>query len=445
VEKLRAFWHEIRDSLWFVPALITFGLGGLAVLLVTRGDNLLGDMDASDVWWLFGGGAEGATSVLGSISGSIITVTGVVFSVTIIALQLASSQFTPRVLRQFMADRSNQVVLGVLIGTFTYTLLVQRTVRAGEGDEEFVPAVAVTVAVALALASIALLIYYINHSARSIQASRIIDAAATDTRRAIHRTFPERLDEPAPDTPLLPAVTEAEPHAVRAQGTGYLQAVDRTALRRTAAEAGLVIRLETEIGAHVLRGQVIMSVWPGRDPGEETRDRLCSTLVLGMERTPHQDVKHGVTELMDIALKAMSPSINDPTTAVNSVHRMSEVLLELAWRRGGDDVTCDDEGRPLVVFRRPSLEDTVGLAFNQIRHYAAGNPTFAIMLLETLAELAALAPAGAQAPFLHHIDEVARTARMEIEQEGDRARVERAISAARARAAEGPAAGRQGH
>jgi uncharacterized membrane protein len=130
--RLKALWFRITDSLWFVPAILTLTGATAAILLVRLNDSILGDLDPTTRWWAFGGSPEGASGVLSAIASSIITVTGVVFSVTIVALQLASSQFTPRVLRQFTADRANQIVLGVFIGTFTYTLLVQRTIRSGQ-------------------------------------------------------------------------------------------------------------------------------------------------------------------------------------------------------------------------------------------------------------------------------------------------------------------------
>jgi uncharacterized membrane protein len=433
MHKLRAAWDEIVDSLWFLPGLMTLAAAVLAVLLVSFNDRIIGDLERADVWWLFGGSAEGAKSVLESISGSIITVTGVVFSVTIIALQLASTQFTPRVLRQFMASRGNQVVLGVFIGTFTFTLLVQRTIRSEATANEFVPAAAVTMAVLLALTSIGFLIYFINHAARSVQAAVIIDSAAADTRRAIARMFPDHIespDRPSGEDAAMAVDRDEEPYRVRAASAGFIQAVDRRALREHAIDAGLLVRLEREIGEHVLPGEHVMSVWPARGCDEDSTAQLCDALILGQERTPYQDVKHGIIELMDIGVKAMSPSINDPTTCVNAVQRLGEVLLDLAWRDRGADTECDDDGNLRVILRRPRFDDTVALAFNQIRHYASGNPTVAVSLLRTLANIATLAPPSARAPLLHQIRHVASSAQLEIEQEYDRERVRQAFEEA---------------
>jgi uncharacterized membrane protein len=441
MEKLRAVWHSVVDSLWFIPGMLTLAGGSLAVLLVRYNDDILGDIAADDVWWVFGGSSGGAMSVLQAISGSIITVTGVVFSVTIIALQLASSQFTPRVLRQFMANRSNQLVLGVFIATFTYSLIVLRTVRSGD-ENEFVPAVAVTGAVLLALISIGFLIYFIDHLARSIQAAVIIDSVANSTLGVIAVVFPDAT--PDCDDPERPMAEELTPDAdtdayeVRATRAGYLQAVERHSLRRFAEEHDLLIRMEIEIGTYVLPGQVVMRAWPGVRVTAVKAEAMFSGLVQGLERTPHQDVKHGIIEIMDIAVKGMSPSVNDPTTAANSIQRLGEVLLELAWRQGGDSVERDDDGRLRLIIRRPRLDDTVDLAFNQIRHYSGENASVMMTLISTLAELSALSPHAVRPAFTSQLEAAIRTARSRITDPTDRERLEKTAAAATERAREEP-------
>jgi uncharacterized membrane protein len=410
------------------------GSAVLALLLIAYDDQLVGDADAAELWWLFGGSADGARSVLESISGSIITVTGVVFSVTIIALQLASSQFTPRVLRQFMASRSNQLVLGVFIGTFTFTLLVQRTVNSGDVGEEFIPAVAVTVALLLALTSIGFLIYFIDHAARSVQASTIINNVTHDTLSAVATVFPKQVEGASgnPDVAAeeLTRQDAGEGCRVPARKAGYLQAVARKELQKIAAKHRLLARLEVEIGMYVLPGQPILTVWPAQRVTDEIKAELCDVMILGFERTQHQDIKHGIIELMDIAVKAMSPAINDPTTAANAIQRLSQILLDIAWRERGDTTDDDDDGKPVVIVRRPRLDDVTDLAFNQIRHYAADNATVAITMMETLAQLAAQSPDEARAPFIRHLEEVIRTANARITDETDVKRIQSAAAAA---------------
>lgn len=453
MEKLRAFWARISDSLWFVPAILTIAGGALALLLIRYNDDLVGGADAAELWWLFGGSADGARSVLESISGSIITVTGVVFSVTIIALQLASSQFTPRVLRQFMANRSNQLVLGVFIGTFTFVLLVQRTVNGGEVGPQFIPELAVTVALLLALTSIGFLIFFIDHAARSVQVATIIENVTQDTIAAVRNVFPDTL---RPDSTAVERLTpgaaleEAVPPDVTdavfvvADRAGYLQAIARSKLVKLAREHRVRARMEIEIGDYVLPGQPVLTAWPASRVSDELRSAFSDTLVLGFERTPHQDVKHGIIELMDIAVKAMSPSINDPTTCVNAIQRLGEILLEVAWRDGGEAFDRDDDGRVRTVLLRPTLEDMTNLAFNQVRHYAAENASVVVALVETLSVLVSLSPQASREPFRRHMAAVLRTASQRIKDETDIRRVEQAAAAAVRRAAAPPPLRRPG-
>lgn len=436
--KLKALWSEVRDSLWFLPSVLTLAGAGLAVLLVSVGHRVVEAVGGESVWWLFGGSPEGAQGVLSAISGSIITVTGVVFSVTIVALQLASSQFTPRVLRQFTADRANQIVLGVFISTFTYTLLVQRTIRTDDGGGAFVPHLAVTGAVVLALTSIGFLIFFINHAARSIQASVILESVASDTLRVLQNVFPEPLRDDS--TTLLTVEDfsggrEDAPHQVGIDRAGYVQAIDIDALRDAARTGQVMIQLEVEMGRHLLPGQHVASIWPAADATPALEIAVRGSFVLGLERTPHQDLKLGVLELMDMAVKALSPSVNDPTTAMHAIDRLGEVLLALSRRERGDRIEMHDNGRPLVLVRQPRLEDVTALAINQVRLFAADNATVSSALMMTLGDLAALGPAAERSIFIEHIHAVQDTALGRISDNRDREHVAVAAAAALARAA----------
>ena len=323
--RLGTWWAYARDSLWFLPAVMT-GIATATALLTLRLDAALQADPSATFYLVFGGGAEGARGVLEAIAGSVITVTGVVFSITIVALQLASSQFTPRVLHNFTGDRANQVVLGVFIGTFTYTLLVLRAVRSAADDGQgFVPGLSVGAAIGLALVSIGFLIFYIHHAARSIQASVIIDRATSDTVALVERLFPDPLGKPAQDDkqPCLPTIS---PAVVTAATAGYLQAVDADTLFDLAEEGGLLIRMEPRIGEFVLPGAMLASVWPADALTEIVVHEVRQAFVLGQERTLQADVELGIRQLADIAIKALSPGINDPTTATICIDRLAEVL-----------------------------------------------------------------------------------------------------------------------
>jgi uncharacterized membrane protein len=428
VSKLSTLWRQVVDSLWFLPALLTLAGAVLAMLAVNLGDGLLGDLDATELWWLFGGGAEGARGVLGAIAGSIITVTGVVFSVTIVALQLASTQFTPRVLRQFMSDRANQLVLGVFIGTFTYTLLVQRTVRSGSDDGgAFVPALAVTGAVVLALTSIAFLIFFIDHLARSIQAESVIDRVARETLRVIDELHLVGEAGRDPD-----AATPAQaPARVQATGSGYVRHVEEQRLLEIAAERTLVVRVDKQVGEFVYPGESLFSVWPAVALDRGLSGTLETAVLLGPARTPYRDIELGLVELVDIAVKALSPGINDPTTAMTAIDRLGEVVLALS-REPPHGVVRED-GRGIVITARLTFGRAVGVAFDQVRHFGAAIPAVAEKLVNTLGDIAALAPAGPRASLLEAIEHVRRHSVQAIADPGDRDRVVRAADDALAR------------
>lgn len=406
--RLRMLWVRVRDSLWFLPGTVTGLAACVALLLIElekHGVIRMGNYQH----WLWGGGAEGAQGILTAISGGLITVTGVVFSVTVVALQLASSQFTPRLLRNFTADRSNQWVLAVLIGTFTYTLLVLRVVRSGTDTEPpFVPRLAVTIAVMLVMVSIGFLIFFIDHASKSIQIAVIMDRVTRLTLEHVERLYPDRGMEAAErveETWAEPP--RSDPFYVLAAETGYLQAVDPAGLNRLAEERDLLIRMEPHMGDFILVGMPLAAVWPGEAVDEKTIGSVRRGFVLGMERTPEQDVEFGIIEIADIAVKALSPGINDPTTAIRAIDKLSEILLALGRRSRMPFVQLKD-GRVRFLAHPLSFERVVGLAFDQIRHFGADNPAVGRKLVDMLTQMLRLLPEERHAPLLSQREAVVR-------------------------------------
>jgi uncharacterized membrane protein len=438
-------WASVRDSLWFVPS-VAVVLGGLLAMLAVQVPTPR--TESRLAWlWLFGGGAEGARGVLTAIAGSLITVTGTIFSVTIVALQLASSQFTPRLLRSFVSDRVNQAVLGVFIGTFTYTLLVLRTIHSSaSGAETFVPQVGVTVAVALLLVSIGALIVFINHAAHSIQASVILHRETERTLAQIRQLFPDDVGRPAPDGDAdaeRAGASAAPPAVVTAAEAGYLQAVQAEALWRLGAgrRAGpLMVRMELHVGAFTIPGKPLASVWPAEALDDRVARGIRDAFVLGPERTPEQDVEYGLVELSDIAVKALSPGINDPTTAMQAIDRLTEVLAALGARRRGAATRASPDGGVRLLVRDTPFERAAGLAFDQIRHFGAENPAIAKKLLETLADLAGVLPAAVRPVLAEQAESTVRAARRSVSDPAELEAVERlaahAVALARPPAAE---------
>ena len=391
MNRLKQLWGILRSSFWFVPSLIVTVNIVLAVALIGV------DFAESEQWlarWprLFGVGADGARGMLSTIAGSMMTVVGVTFSMVLMTLALASNQYTSRILRNFMSDRVMQVVLGVFAGIFTYCLIVLRTIRSGE-DGVFVPSLAVSFSVVLAMGGIGILIFFIHHIAASIQAANIIAAVADETMLAVDRLFPERFgdgrvddDEDVPAPPPLPA-WDWQP--VPARGNGFIQSLDNATLLRLARENKTVVRMERAIGEFVIHGTALASIDLEDPPGKEIITALQAAYTIDRHRTVEQDSAFGIRQIVDMALKALSPGINDTTTAVMCVDYLSAILARLASRPIPPSHRYE-EGELRVVTKGPSFESLLSDALDQIRRNATGNVTILSRILEALQLLAGL-------------------------------------------------------
>ena len=425
MSRLRLLWAQAINSLWFIPALCTSVAIVLAFSMVAIDRaNVIND---GTLRFTFGAGAAGARGVLSTIAGSIITVTGVVFSITIVALQLASSQFTPRVLRSFTGDRVNQLVLGVFIGTFTFSLLVLRTVRSPlEDRESFVPSLSVTVAVVLALVSIGFLIYFINHIARSIQAEMILHRVARDALQIVDTLFPEEMGEPAEER------LSARPHAasmqpVRARASGYVQAIDEDVILQLAVKHDAVILLQPRIGDFVMQEDELARI-EGTDADPGMQEKIRSAITVGPERTRYQDVERGIIELTDIGVRALSPGLNDPTTALVCVDRLMEIMARIGRRQLPARERAGGDGKLRVIARRPTWPDLVHLAYAGLRHYSGPHPIVTIELARSLVRLAAVVPQQRQRALHDQLDALVTAARSDWNNAEDLRRLDAVVA-----------------
>jgi uncharacterized membrane protein len=388
--KLHHWWQEMRSSFWFVPAVIVLGAVGLATVLI--GVDATVDLPVVERWpLLFGAGAAGSRSLLTAVASSMITVAGVVFSITIVALALTSSQYTSRVLRNVMRGRANQVVLGVFVGIFAYCLVVLRAIRGGD-EGAFVPSLAVLVGLIFAFVGIGYLIFFIHHISISIQSSSIIANAAQETIAAVDHLFPQGLGddvEEDADDDLTMSLPEQAWFAVPARKTGYIESINGDALLALARERGTVLRMERGIGEFVIEGTPLISVAdPGGLDGDAT-DEINAVYVISRHRTVEQDASFGIRQLVDIALKALSPGINDTTTAVMCVDYLAAILVRLASRQLATARRLD-QGELRVIARGPSFESLLAEAFDQIRQNAKGNVAILLRMLGALQTIASL-------------------------------------------------------
>ncbi len=373
MNKIRRLWTKLRTSFWFVPSLIVIASIMLAMELIEI------DSSGSHEWlhrWprIFGAGAEGARGMLSTIAGSTMTVVGVTFSMTLVTLALASSQYTSRILRNFTGDRVTQIVLGLFTGIFTYCLIVLRTIRGGD-EGVFVPSFSVTFAVVLAIVGIVTLIFFIHHIAASIQASNIISSVATETMATVDRLFPEKLGEgPADDAEYRTQTTlpERKWQAVPSKGNGYIQSLDEATLLRLAGEQKTIVRMERGVGEFVVEDTPL--VWLAQDdpPDDDIIAELQNAYGLDRHRTVAQDSGFGIRQLVDIALKSLSPGVNDTTTAVMCVDYLTAILSRLATRDIPSSHRYED-GELRVIAIGPSFASLVSKSFDQIRGSAEGN------------------------------------------------------------------------
>ncbi len=424
MEKLQLRWDQVRSSLWFVPSLIVSAAILLAALLI-EAESYLGMEQLAQSWpRLFGSGAAGSRGMLSAIAGSMITVAGVTFSITVVALALASSQYTSRILRNFMRDRASQAVLGVFVGVFAYCLIVLRTIRGGD-EGTFVPAIAVFVAVLLALVAIGFLIFFIHHISASIQASSIIESAAAETLDAVDRLFPAGVGQTAFEDPRRGDEVESAlgPFvAVPARKTGYIQAVNADDLFKVARELAAVIRMERGVGEFVIEGSPIVSV-AGAQPDEESIRKANAAYGVGRYRTVEQDAGFGIRQIVDVALKALSPGINDTTTAVNCIDYLGAILARLARRRI-EVPHRSDNGRLRLIARGPTFATLLDESFDQIRQNADGNVAVLVRMLEVVQLITVRTSDESRLQSLRRqADLVLENAQRSVPSEHDRARI----------------------
>ncbi|MGN6371171.1 MAG: DUF2254 domain-containing protein [Phycisphaerae bacterium] len=414
------YWERLRSSFWFLPALMALASIALALGMLWIDGNI-SQHHVKNFILVYSGGPAGASAVMTTIVSSMMTITGVVFSMTLVTLSLASQQFGPRLLRNFMRDTANQVVLGTFIATFLYCLLVLRTIRRPD-ENAYVPHLSVTLGVLLALASLGVLIYFIHHVAVSIQADEILARVSGELLHGIDRLFPQQIGRGNPEQPSgLPATFETDAATLCADCDGYLQFIDPDGLMSLAAGGDLLLRIERRPGDFVIAGQPLARLWPPGKLDEPTRNRLRALFTLGHQRTPAQDVSFSILQLVEVAIRALSPGINDPFTAATSVDHLAAALCRLATRKMPSGFRHDAEGHLRIVAPRDHFADFLDEAFTPIRQAARGNHTVTLRLLHGLASIAERAAREEDRAALRRQGElVARSAREAIPDEHDR-------------------------
>jgi uncharacterized membrane protein len=441
MHRLQQLWSILRSSFWFLPSLIVAASVALAIALIET------DTAGSDRWlaqWprLFGATPEGARQILATIAGSMMTVMGVTFSMTLVALALASSQYTSRILRNFMRSRVTQSTLGIFAGIFAYCIIVLHTIRSGVDEAVFVPGVALFFAFVLALGGVGVLIYFIHHIASSIQASSIIASVAEETIAAIDRLFPAKRGH-APDDEIMDQVPQSLDertwHPMPARTDGYIQGVDSAALLRLAQDKQTVVRMERGIGEFAVQDTALASLALEDLPDQETIASLNASYSISSRRTVDQDPAFGIRQIVDMALKALSPGVNDTSTAVMCVDYLTAILARLAARKF--PASCRYDGDELrVIAIAPTFESLLSSAFDQIRRNAEGNVAVMSRILGALDAIASQTDRPRRRLALREqVQRIAGLADRTIDSGHDRARLEVRLMRVRKALETGPA------
>jgi len=365
------------------------------------------------VWFLYSGNAEDAPQFLSSLVTAMITMATLVVSITMVVLTLAAQQLGPRLIRSFMADRRTQVTLGLFVATVVYLLIVLRSTYGGTNK---VPNLAVTGGTALVLLCLVALLVFVHHLARSIVVDTIIDRVGEALDADVER--------------LLPAAdfeAHAEPSTRPREGgaplvvhhSGYVQAINHHGMVEIAKEADAMIELSLKPGRHVIEGGVLAWIAPPDAATSEVRTKLEKCLVLGGERASIQDLETSIRQLVEVALRALSPSINDPFSAMAVVDRLTESLRKIMQRGTSQCVWTDDDGTIRLLAPGSTFADTVEEAFRQVRQHSQNQPAVLIRLVEGLGQLLAQANATQRRVLQKEIEIILETGRRHIAQKED--------------------------
>ncbi len=432
---LGSHWRRevLRTSLWAVPsievaaAIVLFVVTFTADRAAYRGGFTLPP-------WVISGTADAARQILTAIAAAVITVVGVVFSIILVTLTLASTQFGPRMLRNFIRDRGTQLTLGTFVATFVYAVLVLVSIGPGpHGD--FVPHIGVTVTLALMVADMGVLIYFIHHTATAIQLPQVMASIARDLSEAIESQGgtqpPARpaVPDSGPSSAELLAQMEAGGGVVRATASGYVQFIRLGNLVRFAEQADAVISLSHRPGHFIVEGHPIATVWPP-EAAAVVGEALGHAHITGPYRTLTQDVSFGIDQLVEIAIRALSPAVNDTFTAITCIDWLGDNLCKIVNRWHPTRVHRDAHGRVRVIAKLPTYDRLVQRAFEKIRQASMGMPAVMIRQLEAISKIMAeTASAGQRRVLLEQAAMIQRASERTVSEEADRADVRRRYEA----------------
>ncbi|KOH44496.1 DUF2254 domain-containing protein [Sunxiuqinia dokdonensis] len=386
MKKIQFFWNELKASFWFIPVLIITLSVPMAIGFVYL-DGLTSISQDGLQRLFFVSSADSARSILSTISGAMIGVAGTVFSVTLVALTLASSQLGPRLIKNFMYIRLNQVVLGAYVSTYLYCLVVLNAIKESEGFT-FIPSISIFLAIIIAVVNIILLIVFIHQIAISIQADKVISDIHVFITSQVKTLFPDKLgEESAAENGVRVAKVKSQYDtiiSVKSPKSGYLQYIDRDALLSMMTADNSLFDLKVKPGDYLVENIEIGKIYRSGKKNENDFAKVRSQFIIGTTRTSQQDFEFSIHQMVEIAARALSPGVNDPYTAIACIDNLTATMSYLAQVKFPSAFQFDSEEDLRVIAVTLSFEGVLDAAFNQIRQFSAGSTAVIIRLMEAL-------------------------------------------------------------
>jgi uncharacterized membrane protein len=423
-------WNKLREGFWFLPSTLIIA-GFLLGNFMIRLDERSRTWSTEHLSWLFPGNAEWAKAFFTTLASSIAAATILIISTTIIALTLASQQFGPRLLRNFLRDSTTKSILGIFFGTGVFGFVIRFRV-----DENFIPYLSIAFMGGLSMVDMFLLILFVHHISISIHSSNVMAVVSRDYSHAVEKLFPQKLLETplSAQTPLqkadLPRDFEKETRPIDSNESGYIQNIDYEYLLGLAQEKDIILKIHLRPGEFIIEDTPLAYVWPGSAYDETLFKRVNDSIYLGNERTLTQDVEFAINQLVEIAVRALSPAINDPFSATRCLNRLAQGLVELAHSQMPSPYLYDSNQKLRLIIKTITFPMMVDASFNLIRQNGLNSPVVLIALLEGLGLVAPFVQSEEDRAVLRlHAEMVERGCQKTLSEEFDRNQVKAAYQA----------------
>lgn len=386
MQKLKFFWEKLNSSFWFVPILMLLVAIGSAIGFIYFDSQFHYNPDGI-LRYLLPATVDSARSILTIIAGAMIGVAGTVFSITLVVLTLASSQLGSRLVRNFMYDKLNQIVLGSYVSSFVYCLIVLSSLKENESFQ-FIPAVSVIAALVSAIAGIVLLVIFIHHVSISIQSDKVISDISEAMSKSLRKLFPDDIGHEEEEKSTHDVEIQRKKFTfnqeIRSVKSGYLQSVDGDGLMNIAKENNCVFILHHRPGDFLVQDMIVCEVLSNEEFGNEKQKEVHNDFIIGKVRTPLQDAEFSIHQMVEVASRALSPGINDPYTAIACIDNLTSVMCYLTTVKFPSSYRYDSEDNLRLIADNHTFTGMLNASFSQIRQYAEKSPSVMIRLLEAM-------------------------------------------------------------